>query len=119
MKNLIPIAEGKALNTAEDVKDYFLSNGIAVNSWCRTNGHSRNVVKNLLNGRGTGARGKTHLAAIALGMKKAPQDSVPQSEGGEKDFEFSNTKPIENQQGCFSSSAALGGSGIFRGDGYI
>lgn len=81
MKNLIPIAEGKALNTAADAKDYFHKHGIAVNGWCRDHGLSRNVVKNLLTGRGKGVRGAAHEAAIALGMKFHP-DCLPQNGTG-------------------------------------
>ena len=78
MDNLIPIAQGKTVNNTDDVKSYFLSHGLSVNAWCKQHSFSRNVVKNLLSGRGRGNRGETHLAAIALGLKLSPT-TLPES----------------------------------------
>lgn len=76
MQNLIPIADSKDVNTADDVRHYFETHGISRAKWCKENNISPNVVKNLLSKtkRGKGVRGNTHHAAIALGMKLPPTD---------------------------------------------
>lgn len=51
---------------------WFRANGITITSWCRQQGLSYHVVKELLYGRNKGIRGESHRAAIALGIKPDP-----------------------------------------------
>ncbi|MCB1622291.1 MAG: hypothetical protein KDI44_16310 [Thiothrix sp.] len=77
MQNLIPIAAGRDVNTREDVKAYFQAHGITVHGWAKRNQFSRNVVKELIYGRGKGHHGQSHHVAIALGMKLPPSEEAP------------------------------------------
>ncbi len=67
------IPNHSTLRTPADVLKYFHANGITVTGWSREHGFSRSIVNALLH-RGTpGLRGQAHRAAIALGLKAAPQ----------------------------------------------
>ncbi|MDD5394589.1 MAG: hypothetical protein PHE17_16360 [Thiothrix sp.] len=61
------------LRTPEEVLAWFRAEGISIVGWCRKYGFSRNVVNSLLHGGMPGTRGQAYLAAIALGLKAAPQ----------------------------------------------
>lgn len=62
-----------ALRTPEQVREWFIANGINVSEWARANGVSRYTVYDLLRGKRVGRRGDSHRAAIALGMKADPE----------------------------------------------
>ncbi|WP_249938039.1 DNA-binding protein [Variovorax sp. 3P27G3] len=57
------------VRTAEQVAAWFARNGITVTSWARENGFDPKIVYALLSGRTRGRHGKSHAAAVALGMK--------------------------------------------------
>jgi gp16 family phage-associated protein len=71
------------LRTPEQVLAWFRANGIGIASWCRENGHSRNVVNALLYKNFPGKQGKSHRAAVALGLKAAPEQALQQAQVGE------------------------------------
>ncbi|WP_371321277.1 DNA-binding protein [Achromobacter seleniivolatilans] len=52
---------------------WFRANGVTISSWCRQEGLSYHVVRELLYGRNKGIRGESHRAAIALGIKPDPK----------------------------------------------
>lgn len=60
------------LRTADEVKESFIANGIAVAAWAKSHGFKRHTVVDLLSGRRVGRRGEAHRAAVALGMKADP-----------------------------------------------
>lgn len=66
----------KPLRTPEQARAWFDAHGINVSEWCRQRGFNRYVVVDLLRGKRKGRRGEAHLAAIALGLKAAPQDDL-------------------------------------------
>ena len=55
------------------IRDRFRANGVAISAWCRQEGLSYHVVRELLYGRNKGIRGESHRAAIALGIKPDPK----------------------------------------------
>ena len=57
----------------QQVKAKFQQQGITVAQWAASNGIERDVAYRLLNGRAVGLRGKTHEAAVKLGIKADPQ----------------------------------------------
>lgn len=63
--------------TPQEARDWLLRHGIAVTDWARAHGFEPTVVFSLLNGRTRGLRGQAHLAAIALGLKQAPELGEP------------------------------------------
>lgn len=58
--------------TAEQATQWFLSNGITISSWALENGFDTKIVYALLSGRTRGRRGRSHAAAVALGIKPDP-----------------------------------------------
>lgn len=54
----------------EDVKSDFLKKGITVASFCKENDLPRHVVSDLLRKKCVGRRGKSHQAAVLLGLKE-------------------------------------------------
>ncbi|MDD5392861.1 MAG: hypothetical protein PHE17_07555 [Thiothrix sp.] len=65
-----------ALRTPEAVLTDFHWRGITVTGWCRANGFSRHVVNSVLHRYTPGLRGEAHRAAVALGIKAAPEQAV-------------------------------------------
>jgi gp16 family phage-associated protein len=57
------------LKTPSDVRTNFLREGISIADWCRNHDIPRHVVNDLLRGKCAGRRGKSHNAAILLGLK--------------------------------------------------
>lgn len=64
------------LRTPQEVLAHFHATGVTVAGWCRDNGFSRGVVNALLHKGAPGLRGQSHRAAIALGLKAAPEKGV-------------------------------------------
>lgn len=64
------------LHTPADVLREFHRKGITVAGWCREQGFSRSVVNALLHRGAPGLRGQSHKAAIALGLKPAPDNDL-------------------------------------------
>ena len=58
--------------TPQQVKARFQQQGVTVSQWAKQNGIERDVAYRLLNGRSVGLRGKTHEAAVKLGIKADP-----------------------------------------------
>lgn len=63
------------LRTPEQVRRWFIENGISQAEWSRKNGFSHLVVRDLLRGKRLGVRGEAHRAAIALRLKPEPKDT--------------------------------------------
>jgi gp16 family phage-associated protein len=63
------------LRTPEEVLAWFRVNGINISAWCRENGFSIHVVNALLYKNQPGKWGQSHRAAVALGLKAAPQQA--------------------------------------------
>lgn len=61
------------LRSSEEAREWLVAQGITVTQFARENGLSLDAVKDLLLDRGTGRSGKSHAAAVALGMKRNPQ----------------------------------------------
>lgn len=59
--------------TPEQVKCWMRRHGISVVGWAKEHGFSRYTVNDLLRGKQVGNRGKSHEAAIALGLKLDPK----------------------------------------------
>lgn len=60
------------LRTAEQARQWLVDNGLSVAAFAEANGLSRHAVNNALRIDSKCRIGKTHAAAVALGMKAAP-----------------------------------------------
>lgn len=60
-------------STPEQAHAWFNRHGICIAEWCRENHISRYAVFDLLRGKRKGLRGKTHHAAVLLGLKPDPE----------------------------------------------
>lgn len=56
----------------EEVRAWFISEGIVVSEWASCNGFEAAHVYAVLSGRVRGRRGSAHRIAVALGLKGAP-----------------------------------------------
>jgi gp16 family phage-associated protein len=65
----------QTLRTPEQVLAWFRADGITVAGWCRGHGFSRSVVNSVLHRYTPGLRGEAHRAAVALGIKAAPEQA--------------------------------------------
>lgn len=61
-----------ALRTKEQARQWLIDNGLSVTAFAEANGLSRHAVNNALRSSSKCRIGKTHDAAVALGMKAAP-----------------------------------------------
>lgn len=69
------------LPTAEEVKLSFQASGQTIAQWAIDNGFRKGSVYAVLDGRCKGHRGKSHLIAVALGLKAPPTaPATPSSE---------------------------------------
>lgn len=68
-----------ALRTSEQARQWLIDNGLSVTAFAEANGLSRDAVNNALRSSSKCRIGKTHDAAVALGMKAAP-DSHTESQ---------------------------------------
>jgi len=59
----------------DEVRQWFYETGTTVTDWAGARGFHRETIYALLAGRTRGHRGEAHLAAIALGLKRAPQET--------------------------------------------
>ncbi|MDD5394675.1 MAG: hypothetical protein PHE17_16795 [Thiothrix sp.] len=73
----------QTLRTPAEVLAWFRINGINISAWCRENGFSIHVVNTLLYKNQPGKWGQAHLAAIALGMRAAPEQAPQPAPAGE------------------------------------
>jgi len=69
-----PTKPSAHLRTAAEAKAWLESNGISQAEFARRHGLPRMAVVDTLRGRSRGLRGDHHTAAIALGMKAAPEE---------------------------------------------
>lgn len=60
---------------AQQVKAKLQQQGISIAQWAADRGVERDLAYRLLNGRSVGLRGKTHEAAVKLGIKPVPAKS--------------------------------------------
>jgi gp16 family phage-associated protein len=59
--------------TPKTAHAWFFSHGICISDWCRAHQLERMAVVDLLRGKRKGCRGNAHRAAVALGLKAAPE----------------------------------------------
>jgi gp16 family phage-associated protein len=55
--------------TTDQVRGFFLADGLALSAWAEANGYSRHAVYCVLGGQFKGHRGKAHEIALKLGLK--------------------------------------------------
>lgn len=58
---------------SEEVKSEFQVQGVSIAAWARARAFDPRLVYAVLGGKNKASRGKSHLIAIALGMKQGPQ----------------------------------------------
>lgn len=68
-----------ALRTSEQARQWLIDIGLSITAFAEANGLSRDAVNNALRSSSKCRIGKTHDAAVALGMKAAP-DSHTESQ---------------------------------------
>ncbi|MCL1560845.1 MULTISPECIES: DNA-binding protein [Xanthomonas] len=68
--------KSSSLRTPDQAKSWLRDNGVTVSQFARSHGISRDVVADLLRGRTRGNYGKTHSAAVALGLKPRPDSAI-------------------------------------------
>ena len=69
-------SESGADMTPQECKANFRARGESPGQWADKHGFERALIYRLLNGRAAGWRGKTHQAAVALGLKPDPAKST-------------------------------------------
>ncbi len=74
----------KKLRTPEEARQFLRDNGITVVEFARQNGLDRHAVNDALRGVGKGNFGKSHQAAIALGIKRDPDSCTKPSNSRQK-----------------------------------
>lgn len=57
----------------EEIKSEFQVQGVSIAAWARARAFDPRLVYAVLGGKNKASRGKSHLIAIALGMKLGPQ----------------------------------------------
>ena len=68
----MPTRQARCL-TAQEAKQWFRDNGICVKHWCMAHDVSLDSVNALFRGIGKANSGKSHDAAVKLGMKLDPK----------------------------------------------
>lgn len=74
----------KKLRTPEEARQFLRDNGITVVEFARQNGLDRHAVNDALRGVGKGNFGKSHQAAIALGIKRDPDSCTKPAHSRQK-----------------------------------
>ena len=64
------------LRSVAEARKFLREQGITAEAFARRHGLSRDAVHNLLTGRVQGKYGKSHAAAVALGMKRGLPDPI-------------------------------------------
>jgi gp16 family phage-associated protein len=72
------------LRTPEEARQFLRDNGITVVEFARQNGLDRHAVNDALRGVGKGNFGKSHQAAIALGIKRDPDSCTKPANSRQK-----------------------------------
>lgn len=72
------------LLTPEQARAELERKGISIAAFSRMHGLNKNLVSDLLNGRKKGCRGKSHNAAVLLGIKEGVITDLPQQYGRRK-----------------------------------
>ncbi len=72
------------LRTPEQARQFLRDNGITVVEFARQNGLDRHAVNDALRGVGKGNFGKSHQAAIALGIKRDPDSCTKSANSRQK-----------------------------------
>lgn len=67
----------KSPRTSEEAKKWLERHGVTVTEWAKVNGFDPRVVFALLNGRTAGKWGQAYRAAVALGLRVAPDGAEP------------------------------------------
>lgn len=62
-----------SIRTPQEARAWLNRHGVTIAEWARTHGFKPSVVAALLAGRARGRWGEAHDAAIALGLRPAPQ----------------------------------------------
>lgn len=74
----------KKLRTPEEARQFLRDNGITVVEFARQNGLDRHAVNDALRGVGKGNFGKSHQAAVALGIKRDPNSCTKPANSRQK-----------------------------------
>lgn len=74
----------RKLRTPEEARQFLRDNGITVVEFARQNGLDRHAVNDALRGVGKGNFGKSHQAAIALGIKRDPDSCTKPANSRQK-----------------------------------
>jgi gp16 family phage-associated protein len=67
----------KSPRTCDEAKQWLERHGVTVTEWSKAHGFDPRVVFALLNGRTTGKWGQAYRAAVALGLRSAPDCAEP------------------------------------------
>lgn len=70
------ISHVPVLLTAEQARERLRLHGITITAFAKTHKLPRDVVADVLRGKLQGNYGSSHLAAVALGMKPAPENTA-------------------------------------------
>lgn len=70
--NLNGSGQDGTLRTPAQVREHLRANGITITAFARQHGLSRNSINGVLRGTTKGTYGEAHRAAVALGLKPAP-----------------------------------------------
>lgn len=72
------------LRTPEEARQWLRDNGITVTAFAEQNDLCRHAVNDALRGLGKGNFGKSHAAAVALGIKHVPNSCTNSSKPARK-----------------------------------
>lgn len=61
------------LRNAREARNWFFDEGISMTDWAREHGFPRQAVYAVLSGKSRCTRGRGHLIAVALGMKRSAE----------------------------------------------
>jgi len=70
------------LSEAEKIKTEFQQQGVSISTWARSRGFDSRLVYAVLGGKNKASRGRSHLIAVALGLKaEAPASELTERLG--------------------------------------
>ncbi len=97
--NIIPIKAGRPVNSSADVRQWLSDHGMSIAKFCRTYGIPLDAAKSLIYDRSKGQYGKSHEAAVAMGMK-VPGKEPTKNTGGVDGVNTGNTASVAARNSC-------------------
>jgi len=79
--NIIPIKAGRPVNSSADVRQWLSDHGYSIARFCKVNNLDMDAAKSLIYDRSKGTYGKSHAAAVALGMKVPTEEPTAKNDG--------------------------------------